>query len=155
MEEKILISQFEPKIASFVCTWCTYTGADLAGTSRLKYEPNVRIIRLPCTGRIDYNLIIKAFENGADGILVSGCHPNDCHYSSGNFYARRRFIVFRELLQFIGIDVRRVQFAWVSAAEGAKWAKLVNKFTSEIKDLGPFTNYQKIKSDIFLEEAVI
>jgi len=135
---------FEPNIVAFVCNWCTYTGADLAGTSRLKYEPNVRVVRLPCTGRIDYNLLLKAFESGADGVLVSGCHPNDCHYNLGNFHARRRFTVFRQLLDFVGIDIRRIQFAWVSAAEGAKWAQLVNKVTDEVRELGPFTNYKKI-----------
>jgi len=141
--------EFQPAIAAFVCTWCTYTGADLAGTSRLKYEPNVRIMRLPCTGRIDYNLIVKALEKGADGVLVSGCHPNDCHYNAGNFHARRRFTIFRELLNFVGIDLRRVQFSWVSAAEGAKWADLINKFTSEIKELGPFTEYKKLSGVSF------
>ena len=91
--------QFEPKIVAFVCNWCTYLGADLAGTTRLEYPPNVRIVRLPCTGRIDFNLIVKAFEIGADSVLVSGCHPGDCHYTSGNYHARRRWILFRELLQ--------------------------------------------------------
>lgn len=135
---------FEPKIAAFVCTWCTYTGADLAGTSRLKYEPNVRVLRLPCTGRIDFSLVIKAFENGADGVLISGCHPNDCHYNAGNFHARRRFAIFRKLLEFVGIDPNRVQFSWVSAAEGAKWRDVVNSVTDEIRKLGPFTEYQKL-----------
>ncbi len=142
--KEIIKHDFEPNVVAFVCNWCTYTGADLAGTSRLKYEPNVRVVRLPCTGRIDYNLLLKAFESGADGVLVSGCHPNDCHYNLGNFHARRRFTVFRQLLDFVGIDIRRIQFAWVSAAEGAKWAQLVNKVTDEIRDLGPFTNYSII-----------
>src|ERR1039458_10782743 len=102
MEEK-----FEPKIAAFVCNWCTYTGADLAGTSRLKQEANARLIRVPCTGRIDPVFIIKAFENGADGVLISGCHPGDCHYNAGNFHARRRWILFKNLLDFIGIDSSR------------------------------------------------
>ncbi|HEX2962455.1 MAG TPA: hydrogenase iron-sulfur subunit [Ignavibacteriales bacterium] len=140
---------FEPKIAAFVCTWCTYTGADLAGTSRLKYEPNVRVLRLPCTGRIDFSLVIKAFENGADGVLISGCHPNDCHYNAGNFHARRRFAVFRKLLEFVGIDPNRVQFSWVSAAEGAKWRDVVNAVTDEIRSLGPFTEYQKLIAGSF------
>lgn len=143
-EEQESKNSFEPKIVALVCTWCTYTGADLAGTSRLKYQANVRVVRLPCTGRIDYNLILKAFEKGADGVLVSGCHPNDCHYNAGNFHARRRFAMFRELLQFVGFDLRRVQFSWVSAAEGAKWAELINKFTNEVRAAGPFTDYKKI-----------
>ncbi len=133
------MSEFNPKIVAFVCNWCTYAGADLTGTSRMKYSPQVSIIRFPCTGRIDFMLLLKAFANGADGIIVSGCHPNDCHYSSGNFHARRRWIVFRGLLDFLGIDVRRVQFSWVSAAEGAKWAQLVNATADQIRQLGPFS----------------
>jgi coenzyme F420-reducing hydrogenase delta subunit len=137
-------SPFEPKIVAFVCNWCTYAGADLTGTSRIKYSPNVSIIRFPCTGRIDFMLLLKAFAQGADGIIVSGCHPNDCHYTSGNFHARRRWMVFRGLLDFMGIDSRRVHFAWVSAAEGARWAELVNSVDAEIKKLGPYDSYQKL-----------
>lgn len=138
------MSDFEPKIVAFVCNWCTYAGADLTGTSRIKYATNVRLIRFPCTGRIDYMLLIKAFGEGADGIIVSGCHPNDCHYTSGNFHARRRWIVFRELCDFMGIDIRRIQFSWVSAAEGAKWANVVNSTVNTIRELGPYNEYQKI-----------
>ena len=94
---------WKPKVAAFVCNWCTYAGADLAGTSRLEYDVNIRVVRLPCTGRIDPLFIIKAFERGADGVLVSGCHPGDCHYNTGNYHARRRWTVFRELLNFYGI----------------------------------------------------
>ena len=135
---------FEPKIVAFVCNWCTYAGADLAGTSRTKYASNVRIIRFPCTGRIDFMLLMKAFENGADGIIVSGCHPNDCHYTSGNFHARRRWIIFRSVLDFIGFDTERITFSWVSAAEGNKWAQLVNDVTDTIKAKGPFTEMSKL-----------
>jgi len=138
------MSTFEPKITAFVCNWCTYAGADLTGTSRIKYAPNVRIIRLPCTGRIDFMLLLKAFASGADGIIVSGCHPNDCHYTSGNFHARRRWIIFRSLLDFVGFDTRRIFFSWVSAAEGAKWAQLVNEITRELKNLGPLQNYREL-----------
>jgi F420-non-reducing hydrogenase iron-sulfur subunit len=138
------MSEFEPKIVAFVCNWCTYAGADLTGTSRIKYASNVRVLRFPCTGRIDFMLLLKAFANGADGIIVSGCHPNDCHYTSGNFHARRRWIVFRGLLDFIGIDVRRIHFAWISAAEGAKWAEFVNTVTADIKKLGPNANYRRL-----------
>ncbi len=130
--------RFEPKIVAFVCNWCTYAGADLTGTSRICYQPNVRVIRLPCTGRIDFMLVMTALANGADGVIVSGCHPNDCHYTSGNFHARRRWMVFRDLLDFAGVDVRRVVFSWVSAAEGAKWAELVDKVTDEVRALGPY-----------------
>ncbi len=135
---------FEPKIVAFVCNWCTYLGADLAGTNRLEYPSNVRIIRLPCTGRIDFNLVVKAFEMGADAVLVSGCHPGDCHYTSGNYHARRRWILFRKLLDYVGIDIRRITFSWVSAAEGAKWAELVNSVTDEVRKLGPFQEYRKL-----------
>ena len=138
------MSEFEPKIVAFVCNWCTYAGADLTGTSRIKYAQNVKIIRFPCTGRIDFMLLLKAFAEGADGIIVSGCHPNDCHYTSGNFHARRRWITFRSLLDFLGIDVRRIQFSWVSAAEGAKWAEIANTTVNNIRELGPYTDYAKV-----------
>jgi len=132
---------FEPRIVAFVCNWCTYTGADLAGTSRIAMAPNVRIIRLPCTGRIDTLFILKAFERGADGVIVSGCHPADCHYTSGNYHARRRFAVFRELMEFVGVDPRRITFSWVSASEGGKWAEVVNGATERVRQLGPFETY--------------
>lgn len=135
---------FEPKIVAFVCNWCTYAGADLTGTSRLKYATNVKIVRLPCTGRIDFLLLLKSFSQGADGIIVSGCHPNDCHYTSGNFHARRRWIAFRSILDLMGVEVQRIQYSWVSAAEGAKWADLVNTTVADIRALGPYTEYQKV-----------
>lgn len=138
--------EFQPKIVAFVCTWCTYAGADLAGTSRIKYEPNVKIVRFPCTGRIDFMFLLKAFNKGADGIIVSGCHPNDCHYVSGNFHARRRWIVFRELVEFMGIDPIRLRFSWVSAAEGKQWAEIVNTFTEQIRELGPYKSYKEFAS---------
>ena len=138
------LSEFEPRITAFVCNWCTYTGADLAGTSRLQMAPNVRIIRLPCTGRIDPLFILKAFERGADGVIVSGCHPADCHYTAGNYHARRRFAVFKELGELVGIDPDRVTFSWVSASEGGKWRDVVNETTSRVRELGPFTSYQNL-----------
>jgi len=139
-----MMTEFEPKIVAFVCNWCTYTGADLTGTSRIPYDSHVKIIRFPCTGRIDFMLILKAFGEGADGIIVSGCHPNDCHYTSGNFHARRRWIIFRGLLDLLGIDIRRICFSWVSAAEGAKWADVVNSTVKTINELGPYTDYKNI-----------
>jgi coenzyme F420-reducing hydrogenase delta subunit len=138
---------FEPRIIAFVCNWCTYAGADLAGTSRLKYASNVRVVRLPCTGRIDPIFILKAFERGADGVLVSGCHPGDCHYTAGNFYARRRWTVFRDLMEFVGIPLDRVQFSWISAAEGAKWADTINDVTAKVRALGPFRGYPTMKAE--------
>jgi len=128
---------WQPQIVAFVCQWCTYAGADLAGTSRMKYEPHVRIVKLPCTGRVDPLFLVKAFEQGADGVLVSGCHPGDCHYVSGNLLARRRFTVFRELLSFLGLEPERLQFSWVSAAEAVKWTEVVDTVTAEIRALGP------------------
>lgn len=142
--------KFEPKIICFVCNWCTYTGADLAGTSRLKQLPNARLIRVPCTGRIDPVFLIKAFESGADGILVSGCHPNDCHYNTGNFHARRRWTFFRELIAFTGIPEERVHFSWVSASEGKKWVDVVNGVIETVRKQGPFTDYHKINAEFAL-----
>lgn len=139
---------FEPKIVAFVCTYCTYAGADLAGTSRLKYAPNVRIVRLPCTGRISPLFLLKALQKGADAILVSGCHPGDCHFTSGNYHARRRWTVFRALLSFTGISEERIRFSWISAAEGAKFAELINDITEDTRKLGPFTQYQELQKII-------
>lgn len=149
MEER-----FEPKIVAFVCNWCTYTGADLAGTSRLKQQPNARLIRVPCTGRIDPVFIIKAFESGADGVLVSGCHPGDCHYNAGNFHARRRWIMFRELLEFTGIDSSRLHFSWVSASEGKKWVDVVDGVTEIVRQKGPFEKYRQMARQVELPELL-
>lgn len=135
---------FEPNITAFVCNWCTYTGADLAGTSRLQMAPNVKIVRLPCSGRVDPLFLLKAFERGADGVIVSGCHPADCHYTAGNYHARRRFAVLTELLGFMGIDPRRITFSWVSASEGAKWKEIVNDATARAREAGPFTRYHQL-----------
>ena len=129
---------FEPRIVAFVCNWCTYAGADLTGTSRIEYPANVRIIKLPCTGRIDPLFILKAFEGGADAVLVSGCHPGDCHYTNGNYHARRRWTLFRNLLDLTGIDSRRLLFSWVSAAEGQKFADLIDDITGKVREAGPF-----------------
>ena len=138
------VADFQPRITAFVCNWCTYTGADLAGTSRLHMASNVRIIRLPCTGRIDPLFIIKAFERGADGVIVSGCHPADCHYTSGNYHARRRFAVFHDIMQFFGVDEGRMTFSWVSASEGAKWRDVVNEAVAKAAELGPYTAYRAL-----------
>jgi coenzyme F420-reducing hydrogenase delta subunit len=139
---------FEPQLTAFVCNWCTYTGADLAGTSRLQMAPNVRIIRLPCTGRIDPLFVIKAFERGADGVIVSGCHPADCHYNAGNYHARRRFALVRELIEFVGVDPRRVTFSWVSASEGNKWRDVVNRATTAAREAGPFDAYRELSGRV-------
>ncbi|MBI4877803.1 MAG: hydrogenase iron-sulfur subunit [Acidobacteria bacterium] len=125
------------RIVAFVCNWCTYLGADLAGTNRLEYPADVRLIRLPCTGRIDFNLVVKAFEVGAGAVLVSGCHPGDCHYSAGNYHARRRWMLFRPLLEALGYDLRRVHFTWISAAEGKKFQQVITEITEKTRELGP------------------
>ena len=130
-------SAWEPKIVAFLCNWCSYAGADLAGTSRIQYPPNIRIIRLPCSGRINPLYIIKALTEGADGVMVSGCHPGDCHYLSGNMYARRRFTILKRLLATAGIEPDRVQFTWVSASEGSRFASVVEEVTSKVRKLGP------------------
>jgi F420-non-reducing hydrogenase iron-sulfur subunit len=136
---------FEPKIVAFVCTWCTYTGADLAGTNRLQMPPNVRVIRLNCSSRVDPLFVMKAFERGADGVIISGCHPGDCHYSTGNYYARRRFAIFRELLDFMGVDERRLTMSWVSASQGGKWRDVVSESVTRVKELGPFHRYRRVE----------
>ena len=138
---------FEPRIIAFVCKWCTYAGADLAGTSRMTYAPNVRTIMLPCTGRIDISLVVRAFLQGADGVIVSGCHPGDCHYISGNYRARRRWMLLRDLLDTLGVDLRRLDLAWVSAAEGAKWVKTIQQFTDDMRQLGPYAALHAVAGD--------
>ncbi len=130
--------EWEPKIIGFLCNWCSYAGADLAGSSRLKYPANIRVVKVPCSGRVNPQFIMKAFEHGFDGVLVSGCHPGDCHYAKGNFYARRRLIIFQNLLKFMGIEPERFKFDWVSAAEGQKFAEVVSELTESVKKVGPF-----------------
>ncbi len=137
-------SEWQPRIVAFLCNWCSYAGADLAGMSRLAYPAAIKIVRVPCSGRVDPMFVIKSFEQGADLVLVSGCHPGDCHYTSGNYHARRKLLAFRELMTVLGIDPRRFKISWVSAAEGAKWSSLVKEITAEVKALGPFETYSKI-----------
>jgi F420-non-reducing hydrogenase iron-sulfur subunit len=128
---------FEPKILGFLCRWCSYAGADLAGTSRKKYPANIRIIKIPCSGRIDPLLIIRALRNGFDGVLVSGCHPGDCHYQTGNYRARRRIAITKKFLEYMGIEPERLQASWVSASEGGKFAEVVAEITADLKKTGP------------------
>ena len=125
----------EVNIVAFLCNWCSYAGADAAGTSRLRQPENIRIIRVPCSGRVNPLFVLKAFNLGADGVLVSGCHPNDCHYSEGNFYARRRLEFLKEFLPFMGIDKNRFAYQWVSASEGQKWQNVVINFVKRIEDI--------------------
>jgi F420-non-reducing hydrogenase iron-sulfur subunit len=129
--------KFEPNILAFLCNWCSYAGADLAGTSRIQYSSNVKIIRVMCSGRVNPVFIINALQNGIDGVLIGGCHPGECHYDTGNYLARRRITILKKLLEYIGIDPRRVQLTWVSASEGNKFADVINEFTDDIKKIGP------------------
>ncbi|MHA2281901.1 MAG: hydrogenase iron-sulfur subunit [Promethearchaeota archaeon] len=142
VEDKKAEENWEPKIIAFLCNWCSYAGADLAGVSRIQYPPNIRIVRVPCSGRVNPYFIIKSLTDGWDGVLISGCHPGDCHYISGNLVARRRFAILNELLDFFGLK-DRVQFMWASAAEGERFAMLVRKATKVVKELGPNTKFQK------------
>ena len=134
---------YEPRIVAFLCNWCAYAGADLAGTQRLSYPPNVRVIRLMCTGRVDPGFIVEAFLEGADGVIVAGCHPGECHYESGNRLAERRMTTLQKLLDFIGVEQARVRLTWVSAAEGRKFAKLVETTVEELRALGPFQQFPR------------
>lgn len=126
-----------PKIVAFLCNWCSYTGADLAGTSRMKYAANIRIIRIMCSGRVEPTFVLKAFKEGADGILICGCHPGDCHYHEGNYKCLRRFHLLQKYIVQMGIPVERLKLEWISASEGAEFAQLVNEFTETLKKLDP------------------
>jgi F420-non-reducing hydrogenase iron-sulfur subunit len=127
----------EPKIVAFLCHWCSYTGADLAGTSRLKYSPEVRIIRIMCSGRIDTSFVLKAFREGADGVLICGCHPGDCHYQEGNDKALRRHLMLKQMISQFGIEKERIRLEWVSASEGDRFSKIADEFSEKIRSLGP------------------
>ena len=130
-------NEFEPKILGFLCNWCSYAGADLAGVSRLQYPPNIRVIRVMCSARVNPVFIFKALLGGVDGVLISGCHPGDCHYMKGNYYTRRRITAVKKLLDTVGIEPDRVRLEWVSASEGIRFADTVRDFTETIKKLGP------------------
>ena len=132
----MMSDHFEPRIVGFLCNWCSYAGADLAGTSRLKIPANLRVVRVPCSGRINPLFIFKALEEGADGVMVSGCHPGDCHYISGNRYAKRKLAMLRRLLEWVGIEPERIHFTWLSASEGARYAVEVAEFVDKVRALG-------------------
>jgi len=137
---------FMPKILAFLCNWCSYAGADLAGTSRIKYPPSIMAIRVMCSSRVDPILIIDAYLCGFDGVLVAGCHPGDCHYQKGNYYTRRRFVVLKKIVEGLGLESDRLRLSWVSASEGQKFAKVSTEFTDNIKEIGE----NPVKSEIFL-----
>ena len=132
-----MTKEFEPNIIGFLCNWCSYAGADLAGTSRLKYPPNIKSIRVMCSGRVDPVFVLEALKKGADGVLIAGCHPGDCHYQSGNYKANRRIKLLQVFLKEMGLDPERVRFEYISASEGQKFAQVVTDFVADLKKLGP------------------
>jgi len=136
-------ANWEPKIVAFFCNWCTYGAADLAGVSRMQYPPNIRVIRIPCSGRMSPKFILSAFRNGADGVWVSGCHPGDCHYLEGNYYARRKFNLFKNLIEYMGIEPDRLHFSWISSAESTKFVEVVTGVTEAVRALGPHQKFVK------------
>ncbi len=138
---------YKPKIVAFLCNWCSYTGADLAGTSRMKYQPNVRAIRVMCSGRIEPTFVLNAVVQGADGVMICGCHPGDCHYQEGNYRCLRRFQLLKKYIQQMGIDVNRIKLEWISASEGKQFAELVTSFTETITELGP-CNIKEVMEEI-------
>jgi len=138
-------SEWEPKLLGFLCKWCSYAGADLAGTSRTKYPANIRIIKVPCSGRVDPLFILKGLRLGFDGVLVSGCHPGDCHYQTGNYRARRRIAITKRFIEYMGVEPQRIQASWVSASEGSKFGEVVTEVTKELTEIGP--------SRLFTEEG--
>lgn len=131
------MSDWEPKIVAFLCNWCSYGAADLAGVGRMEYPSNIRVVRIPCTGRMDPKFFLAALREGADGVWVSGCHPGECHYLEGNYYARRKFALFQNLMEHMGIEPGRLQFSWVSSAESTKFVKVATEVTRAIQSLGP------------------
>jgi F420-non-reducing hydrogenase iron-sulfur subunit len=139
--------QFEPKIVGFLCRWCSYTGADLAGTSRMQYPSNMTGIKVMCSGRVDPTFVVKALKEGADGVLIAGCHPGDCHYSEGNYKAMRRHPMLLNLLEQFGVDPRRVRLEWISASEGQLFAELITEFTEQLRTLGPLNWNESIEVD--------
>jgi len=132
-----MTKEFEPNIIGFLCNWCSYAGADLAGTSRMKYPPNIKSIRVMCSGRVDPVFVLEALRKGADGVLVAGCHPGDCHYQSGNYKANRRMKLLKKFLDEMAVDPGRVRFEYISASEGAKFASVVTEFVDQLKKIGP------------------
>jgi coenzyme F420-reducing hydrogenase delta subunit len=135
--------EFEPNIVAFLCNWCSYAGADLAGTSRMHYLPNIKIIRVMCSGRVNPLFLVNALQQGADGVLISGCHPGDCHYLEGNYYARRRFMLMHKLLEHVGVEPGRVNMSWVSASEGAKFKDVIEEAVTKAKEAGPMDQFRR------------
>lgn len=136
---------YEPKIISFLCNWCSYTGADLAGSSRFQYAHNIRVIRVMCSGRIEPTFVLESFKQGVDGVLICGCHPGDCHYHEGNYKCMRRFELIQKYIQQMGIDEQRLSLEWISASEGKQFAELIDEFTKSIRELGPAEYHKKLE----------
>lgn len=136
-ENKNIKNPFEPRIVAFFCNWCTYTAADLAGTARMTYAPNVRVIRIMCSGRLDPQFVLAAFREGADGVLIGGCHPGDCHYQEGNYNALRRYMLLKKLIHAVGIEEERIRLEWIAASEGEKVQRVINEMTETVRRLGP------------------
>ncbi|MEA3347058.1 MAG: hydrogenase iron-sulfur subunit [Candidatus Auribacterota bacterium] len=135
---------FEPRMVGFLCHWCSYHAADLAGTSRMKYQPNIKSVKVMCSSRVDPMFVIKAFMLGADGVMVAGCHPGDCHYQEGNYHARRRFAVINKIFEKLGLETERLKLAWISASEGQKFAKITDDFVNDVKKIGPNKTTQEV-----------
>ena len=130
------VTQYKPNIVAFCCNWCSYAGADGAGSARLSYPENVKIIRVPCSCRVNPMFILRAFQRGADGVIIAGCHPGDCHYTSGNYFTRRRMALLFSMLEYLGVEKERIRLEWISAAEGAKFSKTMTEFTAAVAALG-------------------
>ncbi|MCW2278654.1 hydrogenase iron-sulfur subunit [Heliophilum fasciatum] len=137
--------EWQPYIVGFACNWCTYAGADLAGLSRMQYPPNMRLVRVPCSGRVNPQFVLRAFQKGADAVLVAGCHPGDCHYGTGNYFTRRRFLLMQRLLTFMGVDPRRFQARWISGSEAPKFRDVVTELTEQVRPLGPNRLWREVE----------
>jgi coenzyme F420-reducing hydrogenase delta subunit len=148
-----IMSDFEPRIVAFFCNWCTYGAADLAGVSRLDYPPNFRVVRLPCTGRLNPKYILEAFKRGADGVWVSGCHPGDCHYIAGNYHARRKFVLLHQMIKAVGVEPGRLHFSWISSAEAIKMQEVAREVVEKVRAEGPNRSFRKAELDLGLAEV--
>lgn len=139
-EQGAIDTTWKPKILAFCCNWCTYAGADLAGLNRMEYPADIRLLRVPCSGRVNPQYVLKAYQDGCDGVLVCGCHPGDCHYATGNYYAKRRMMVYKRLLEFLGLEPDRFIVRWISGSEAGKFRDTVMEVTERIRELGPLSN---------------
>jgi len=149
------MAEFEPKLLGFLCNWCAYAGADLAGVSRHQYPPNMRVIRVMCSGRVDPLFVLKSFKQGIDGVAVLGCHPGDCHYQTGNYEAENKMKMTKHVLERIGIEPERLYLDWVSAAEGKRFSEVITEFTSKIKDVGPINQNKDFKNKLSIGERIV